>query len=390
MRKKVKRYKFIFFNNRMMKTILYTLFLCIFLTTQAGYAKTYTVALFIPGQSPFWILVTSFMQEAAHDLNIQLRVYDAKSDHVRMVRQVKEAVSGPDKVDAIVFQNFKKRAPRIIELAEKAEVYAYLFNSPVQAEENLGKPREKFKYWLGEMLPDDTRASEALTRLLIKTAKKNKKIAPDGKVHIVGIGGRVADTASMARIQGLKTAIAAGDDAVLQQVVWTDWGSKQGETTGYGLLERYPETSVVWSASYKISNGILKAIRRTGKIPGKDIFTNSVGLTEDILRQIIAGEITATTGGHYIEPAWVLVQLYDYFHGIDFAEEGVSQRTAMPIITRKNATVFLQDITNDKLQKNNLRRIDFTQYSKYLNPELTKYQFNLESIFSQLQDTSNN
>ncbi|MCF6188113.1 MAG: ABC transporter substrate-binding protein [Desulfobulbaceae bacterium] len=376
--------------NIIKKTVCSSLFLCIVLTSQTGYAKIYTVALFIPGQSPFWMLVTGFMQEAAHDLNIQLRVYDAQSDHVRMVRQVKEAVSGPNRVDAIVFQNFKKRAPRIIELAEKAEVYAYLFNSPIQPEENLGKPREKFKYWLGEMLPDDTRASEALAGLLIETAKKNKKIAPDGKVHIVGIGGRVADTASMARIQGLKAAVTAEDEAVLQQVVWTDWGSKQGETTCYGLLERYPEISVVWSASYKISNGILRAIRRTGKIPGKDIFTNSVGLTEDILHQIVNGEITATTGGHYIEGAWVLIQLYDYFHGIDFAEEGVSQRTPMPIVTRKNVAVFLQNITDDKLQKNNLRKIDFTRYSKYLNPGLAKYPFSLESIFSQLQNSLNN
>jgi len=275
-------------------------------------------------------------------------------------------------------------------LAEKAEVYAYLFNSPIQPEEDLGKPREKFKYWLGEMLPDDTKASEALTRLLIEAAKKNKKIAPDGKVHIVGIGGRVADTASMARIQGLKTAAAAEDEAVLQQVVWTDWGSKQAETAGYGLLERYPETSVIWSASYKISNGILKAIRRTGKVPGKDIFTNSVGLTEDILRQIIDGEITATSGGHYIEAAWVLIQLYDFFHGIDFAEEGVSLRTPMPIVTRKNAAVFLKNITGDKLHENSIRRIDFTRYSKYLNPGLTKYPFDLESIFSQLQDPVTN
>jgi len=86
----------------------------------------------------------------------------------------------------------------------------------------------------------------------------------------------------------------------------------------------------------------------------------------------------------------VLVQLYDYFHGIDFAEEGVSQRTPMPIVTGKNAAVFLKNITGGKLHENSLRRIDFSRYSKYLNPGLTKYPFDLESIFSQLQDSVSN
>ena len=325
----------------MFKKTICIIFLGFFLFPATSHAKPYKVALFIPGQSPFWVLVTNFMQEAANDLKIELRIYDAQSNHLLMIDQVKEAIYGPNKVDAIVFQNFKMTAPHIIQLAEKAKVYAYLFNSPVQQESNLGKPREKYKYWLGEMLPDDTGAAAAITTLLIDEAKIKGKISVDGKVHLVAISGRIADTASIYRIAGIEKAVSTRTDVILHQVFNTDWGSEDSALKSYGALSRYPETKVFFSASYRITDGILDSLSRIHLDVGKDIFTNSIGLTEDTLNQVAKGEIVATSGGHYIEAAWVLVQIYDYLHGIDFSNETVSRKTSMPIISKENVDFFI-------------------------------------------------
>ncbi len=309
--------------------------LAVLLFPATGAAKSFKVALFIPGQSSFWNLVTAFMEAAAEDLDVDLRVYDAESNHFLMVKQVEEAISGPDKVDAIVFQNFKKRAPEIIKLAEDAHVYAYLFNSPIEKEADIGRPREKYRYWLGEMLPDDKGVAEVLANSLIRESIRNGKIAADGTVHVIGISGRLADTASLTRISGLENAVNGRDDVKLRQVFNTDWGQEQGAQVAFMALKRYPETTVVWSANYKTSNGILRSLERLQLSPGEDIFLNSYGLRAEVLDLIAAGDIVATTGGHYIESAWVLVQLYDYFNGIDFREEGTTMRTPMPVVTKK-------------------------------------------------------
>ena len=152
------------------------------------------VAFLIPGPSPFWDETTNFMQEAANDLKVELQVFSAESNQYKMHQQLEKIVSGPEKIDAAVFQNFKKMAPNLISLAERNKINTFLFNSPISPEDEVGKPREVYKYWLGEMLPDDTGTSEKLTNILIEEAQNKELIGQDGKVHLIGIAGRIADT----------------------------------------------------------------------------------------------------------------------------------------------------------------------------------------------------
>jgi len=234
------------------------------------------------------------------------------------------------------------------------------------------------------MLPDDQGVAEALADSLLSESVRKGKIAADGTVHVIGIAGRFADTASIKRVAGLESTVNGRNDVKLHQVFNTDWGQKQGREVAFLALKRYPETTVVWSANYKTSYGILESLKKLQRFPGEDVFLNSFGLRAEILDLIAAGDIVATTGGHYIESAWVLIQLYDYFNGVDFREEGTTMHTPMPVVTRKNLSFFQKNLSADKLSPGNLQNIDFTQYSKALNPGLKKYQFSLESILSQL------
>ena len=95
------------------------------------------------------------MQEAVHDLGMELQVYYAHDNRVTMKKQITEAVTGPDKPDVIVFQNYRANGAAFIKIAENAEVPAFIVNTGFQAEDKMGAPREKHPYWIGEMLPDD-------------------------------------------------------------------------------------------------------------------------------------------------------------------------------------------------------------------------------------------
>ncbi len=363
---------------------LFLLIFCAALLPNPSYAKNLKVALFIPQESPFWTLVSNFTQEAANDLEIEFKIYNAQSNQFQMLDQVQDATSGPNKVDAIIFQNFKHTAQDAIRMAEKAQVYCYLINSSIPEDANMGKPRQKYKYWLGEILPDDIKAATDITHQLIDNAKAKNLVAEDGNIHVVAIAGRLADTSSIDRITGVKLAINQRTDSVLEQVFHTDWGEDEGSYKYFGTRSRYPQVSVIFSASYRITNGIVEYLIPTGQRLDKDIFTNSIGLTENILKQVANGKVVATTGGHYIEGAWALVQMYDYLHGLDFASEAISRKTPMPIINKDNVDFFMSRVTDKKYTKENLSKIDFTQYSKKLNPELKKYPFDFESILSQL------
>ncbi|HEA64702.1 MAG TPA: hypothetical protein ENI02_00965 [Candidatus Aminicenantes bacterium] len=369
----------------MMKKLFITLILMLLVTV--SHAKTYKIALFSPkGNSPFWTLVANLAEEAANDLGIKLRVYDAKLNQLKMINQVKKAVTGPDKVDAVVFSNFKQSAFPIIKIAEEAGVFAFLFNSGMGKNTLLkaGQPREKFKHWIGEMLPDDEGTAMKITDQLINDAIEKGKVASDGKVYVVGVGGIVSDATSIVRINGLKKAINRRTDAVLKQVAPTDFGAEKGKRALLGLIQRYPQTTVVWSASYRITDGILEGIKEKNLVPGKDILTNTLVLNEKALRTVKSGEVVVTAGGHYIEGAWVMVLLYDYFHGIDFAGESLKMRTPMGIVTKDNVDLYLKNLTKEKLSKENLKKINFAQYSKKKNPGLKKYNFNLDSVLDQL------
>lgn len=369
----------------MKKIIIATLLL--FSLISESYSKTYKIAIILTkGDTPFWTLVGNFAEEAANDLGLKLKIYDAKLNHFRMIRQLQEAVSGPEKVDAVVFANFKKRAPELIKIIEKAKVPAMLFLAGIGEEnkEEMGVPREKFKYWIGEMLQNDEDTAMKLTSILIEDAKSKGKVDSNGKVHLIGISGMIADRASIVRVNGLRKAIGKMSDAILHQVAPTDYGQKEGKVVFLGLLNRYPQTTTVWSASYRITDGIIEGIRERKLIPGKDIITNSVVLNEDALKKVKSGELVATAGGHYIQGAWAMILLYDYLHDIDFAKESTQIKTPMVIATKDNVDLYLKNITKEKLSKKNLSKIDFTQYSKKLNPGLMKYKLSFDSVIDQL------
>jgi len=360
---------------------------CILFLVSQVYGKTFKVALFSPkGDSPFWSLVTNFAQEAANDLGIELIVYDAKLNQFTMVQQLKEAVTGPDKVDAVLFSNFKQFGTRCLDVAEEAQVPAFMFNSGLTAKQRAlaKKPREKYKFWVGVMTPDDEGAAEQIANVLINDALNVQKLGADKKIHVVGIAGINSDASSIVRVNGLKRAIAGRQNVVLEQVVDTDWGAEMGKEKFLRLYKRYPQTSVVWSASYRITDGIIEGMQQENLNPGEDLFTNSVVLNEQALKDVSNGKLSATVGGHYIEGAWGIVMLHDYLNNIDFASESIELKTPMGIVTKDNVELYLKNITAEKLSPENLRKIDFTRYSKKLNPELNRYNFDLDSVLKQL------
>lgn len=340
--------------------------------------------MFYPRDAPFWQTFTQLMHAAADDLNIELTTYSAKGNRLLMKQQFLSVLSGENKVDAVMFNNYKDSASQFIKLANDAKVYAFLVNSAMTNNKikEMGKPREKYPYWIGQMLPDEAGANQKIIEILIDKAKLNNQNRP---IDVIGINGPISSGAAIMRINALKDTLNSIPDTNLLQVVHSeDWSEKEASKKFKSLMRRYPGTQVVWAGSARMVDGILQAENEIEIRAGKDYFTGGVGFKNSMLEAIQNNRVSACAGGHYIEGAWALVLLYDYLNGKDFVSEGVELQTQMGIVNKENVAIYLENLSEKKWNSNYFKNINFKQYSKSYNPGLMRYDFDFDSIMLQL------
>lgn len=342
------------------------------------------VAFFNPqgADDPFWLPVERFMRAAAHDLGMEVSTYVADHDRARMIEQVRAAVSGPQKPDFIVFKNFKANAPEILGIAEEHGVKSFIFNAGLTPEEHAahGGPRERYRHWIGSMLPGDQLAGFNLASALIAEARAKGLVNVDGKIHMAGLTGNLSDSAAVERNLGLERALEENPDVVFHQLVPARWDHAQAVDKTQGLLSRYPSISVLWAANDPMALGAIDGAVAVGRVPGKDFITGGVDWNPPALEAVKAGAMHITIGGHFMEGGWVMVLLHDYAHGADFATDGGSARySEMAGLTRANIGKYIDKFVNEDWE-----RVDFSRFSKVANPSLKTYDFSLERILEQL------
>ena len=127
------------------------------------YGKSFEISIFIPHEDPFWNKAILFTEEAALDLGMKFRVYNANDDPDKMVEQVRKAVQSG--IDGIIFAAYQNTGERILRIAERISVPTVLFNSQLPQADLLS--RTKYRYWVGSVIPDDEKAGSVLIQQLI-------------------------------------------------------------------------------------------------------------------------------------------------------------------------------------------------------------------------------
>lgn len=322
---------------------------------------------------PFFSQVVDVMQAAAEDLNIELKVdYSSRGVSLYAKRAGLKLISSY-KPDYFLTGYWPGGAKFHLKEAEAREIKSFVFNSPTQVEDDflVREPRKELSHWVGQMTPDYRQASRHLADILIEAAYKRKLLDTDGKVQIIALSGNEDDISAIQRIDGLQDRVREHSDAVLKEVVLAGWSKEIADQATEKLLGRYPEVAVVWAASDLMAQGAADAVERMGKTPGKDIMIGGFDWYEKSLNDIKAGRITASMGGHIYEGALALILLYDYHKGIDFAGElGVKFHSPMHAITAENIGRY--QALHQGMDWNN---IDFTRFSRALNPDLKRYDF---------------
>lgn len=328
-------------------------------------------------QNPFWHNYITYMKIACDNLGMNFNAYYANENHMQLVPIMESVIKSKQRPNVIVFLDNKKQAEAVIKTATQYKIPVFLVNTSLDAEETkkLGKPREKYKYWIGQMQPDDKAAGYLVAKTLFDKFPNNGK-----KYHVIGINGNVGSDVTKLRLEGLQEAVAQSNNVILDQVVYGNW---LPSTSRYKFVElkkgRYPNAKIIWTAGDGMAMGVVQGAKDLKLKPGRDIITGGIDWLPDALKMVKNKEIDVSVGGHFIEGGWVAVMLYDYFNGKDFASERVSWKTQMRPITSANV-----DYYENKLNQKNWKKINFREFSKTYNPKIKKYDFRMQNILKQL------
>lgn len=336
------------------------------------FGRDMRVVFFNPGGEAdigVWGYAARFMRAAAQSLDIRLEILHANRDHLMMISQA-DAVSRREVLpDYAILVNEKQCAPAMMEFFREKPVKIMLMHNDLTAEQRVryGKERAYFANWIGTVATDERRASllqmEALARLY------------PGYLEVAAISGTAFTPVSKSREEGLRQYLSNNQLGRLLQVVHADWSRQDGKFKAAGLLDRYPGLNAFWAANDSMAMGALDAVREAGR--DKKVGIVGRGGFPDALDSIRAGGLKATVGGTLTTGAWVLVLLYDYHHGLDFADAmGVN---IMPdhlatIDTPEGASLY------QKVLIDHPESIDFRLFSKRCNPKLEHYDFRYETL----------
>ena len=173
-----------------------------------------------------------------------------------------------------------------------------------------------------------------------------------------------------------------GKKAKLLQVANAkNWSTKEGEFLFSKGLKRFKETNVVWSANDDIAVGVIAAIKKSGKTPGKDILTGGMDWTPDALAAVESGEMVCSLGGLFMHGGWASILAYDYLGKKDFKSDvGVRVKTDIEVLSSENIADYLK-----KFKTRDWSKVDFKKFSKRHNPKLKKYDFSVKALLENLK-----
>ena len=269
-------------------------------------------------------------------------------------------------------------AARELEAAEQAGVPLFLLGPlfPAELPALGGAPRLKYRRWAALLQSDEEEKGYRLGGLLLDAARQAQAFARDGRVHAVGLGGARSWSGSQLREAGFARAVTERPFALLHQVVPTRWSPAEGRHITTRLLQRYPESSVVWAASDQLGAGAAQALQEAGRTLGRDAFTGGLDLSELGLALVQQGRFVATVAASFASWFELAVLVNDHVRGVDFADE-LGSAVSFPTLTatRENAAQ-IQEVVRL------LPSIDPRPFSKAATPARRRYDFSQQAFAS--------
>lgn len=323
--------------------------------TLPSFAKNINVSLIIPdGEGPiFWQLVSEVSMAAATNLNVDLEIIHHDSHRFASKVVIDEISQRKVKPDYVVFFPFIGNVKGAFDQLEFAKIpfvtLEQIFTSDVK--KAVGDVREKYKYWLGQIVYDNRSGGELLVETMIKAHKKKY---PNDILYITGIGGDY-DGVAQNRQAVLKDMIEEKrhNGVIVNQIFPMYWNPTMIHDRFPLMQQRYPKTNAYWCASDQMA---LEIFRENQAMNGSPMIIGGFDWIPSALKKIKNKEITASVGGHFLMVAQALLKIVDYNNGADrFLTPPLLQQ--YEVITINNVDQYLPFLENKHWTK-----VDFSEY----------------------------
>lgn len=354
---------------------LLALFLCLLLPFSAA---AFSAVFINPGKSDevYWLTAARAMEAAAKSLDIRFEVRSAERDHQRVLEIARDLAARPvaSRPDYVIVSNDYATGPELLRLLDAAGIRIFFAYSGISSAAELavtGKPRERYKGWIGSIEPRAEDAGYLTAQALIAQGRVHKAHGPDGKLHLIALAGDRSTPSSINRNEGMRRAVAEARDVVLEQETYAAWNRDKAAEQSEWLFQRYPAARLVWAGNDQMAFGAMQSWEKRGGKPGRDAWFSGINTSREAMEAVRSGRLTALAGGHFIAGAWALVLIYDYENGRDFADEGLElERPMFTLFSASDAERFMTRFDDLRFD-----RIDFRRFSKVLNPKLKRYDF---------------
>ncbi|MFJ4345693.1 ABC transporter substrate-binding protein [Pseudomonas sp. NPDC089401] len=334
-------------------------------------AQAASVVFLNPGQSgeTFWASYSRFMQAAADELGMTLRVEYSERDAARAMVQARTILDSPQRPDYLVLVNEQYVAPEIIRLSRGSGVKLFLVNNGLtssQASSIQAQP-EKYAPVLGTLTANDEQAGFRMLHDMVALLPRDD----NEPIDLVAFAGVKTTPASQLREEGMRRALADFPQVRLRQVVYGAWNRERAYQQAQQLLQRYPKVKLVWSANDQMALGAMQAFEEAGRKPGRDLVFSAINGSPDALRARIDGRLGVLMGGHTTLGGWAMVLLHDDALGLEINRDGKRDHI-LPVlqpIDQAKARRWLKLLERDDYG------VDFQHYSAQGRPPGYQYPF---------------
>ncbi|MHC8320311.1 ABC transporter substrate-binding protein [Pseudomonas sp. GB2N2] len=346
-------------------------------TVMGTCAHAASVVFLNPGtpREGFWVSYSQFMQAAATNLGMDLRVVYSDRNSELTVKQAREALQGPHRPDYLVFVNEQYVAPEILRLAKGSGVKLFMVNNALTADQMhlLASQPDKYPDWLGSLVPNDEEGGYLMLKELIRL---HPPVAPGQFIDLLAFSGLKITPSAQLREKGMRRALAEHPEVRLRQLVYGGWTRERAYDQARLLFKRYPQTSLVWTANDEMGFGVMQAYEESGGKPGKDALFGTINNSPTALRALLDKRLSVLLGGHFSLGGWAMVQLHDDDGGVDISQYGGRDRQIplLQLIDRAQAKRLLamgavQDFG-----------VDFHTLSAKGKPTTYRYPFSLQTL----------
>jgi ABC-type sugar transport system substrate-binding protein len=340
-------------------------------------AQAASVLFLNPGtpKEAFWVSYSQFMQAAANNLGIDLRIQYSDRVPENIIKQAREALQGHNRPDYLMFVNEQSVAPEVLRLAKGSGVKLFLVNNALSVDQVklLGAQPDKYPEWIGSLVPNDEEGGYLMLKELIRS---HPPVAPGQMIDLLAFSGLKVTPSAQLREKGMRRALAEHPEVRLRQLVYGGWARQRAYEQAKLLFKRYPQTSLVWAANDEMALGVMQAYVESGGVPGKDAFFGAINNSTEALQALLDNRLSVLLGGHFSLGGWALVELHDYDEGVDISQYGGRDRQ-IPLLQLINRAQAKQLLAMGSAQDFGM---DFHKLSAKGRPASYRYPFSLHTL----------